>query len=966
MFPFLVAIKGAVLTAEGSYESGPQRRAPHKAQGIKVAGRWRVSYSSVVLKNPGVAFRRYGGLLNVFKSLIKEPLLPPPITVVVQWTWTHWLEDYYSSYLDSGERLPDGEGAATPLSLVNEERDIENHCTDGLKLNFDLADSIAKKLDGNEIDGVDAIEAIELAVQWGAMTECTLDESLKFSSLNPLKDRYCRWFTSARWSSWAEGPGPFSRSASALLKAVYATHGLTIDKGHQPMSSIYDAANVGDKSTHACLEALSEDWLDEMMKEVLDRKSYPPDPRPYPYGPVLPHTPSGRSLWTWMHQNGSPVGRLFSRFSNHLAGLVDVGGVEVVSVAWARLMWEMRSFWEERVSIPGMLPLPIVDGVDMLDPLVNGQATGVQQHLRYIRAEKPVANPDIDPVLNPPEPDPDLRLGSITQLLMLVNNCIGGAPTPIEGFNNDSERKAGVDDSDRFKPESIENSKKNSLVEDDDLYCNDDVPHDSNEPAIVPPKLPPLCPLVDHVGYEQTAIVLYAMRSVLVADMEAFLRSNPEATCYDFCVWYGLRPTNNDEELSIGFPNLLRWNEKGKEVIFIPKERQQESEGYRYEELPPHEAVEVGNIMHSSHLTQKTIRFQRDEGEQLSGSSTLSPVLAEATPPSPDEHLHHVGLAKQDSEVVVVVSHESVQDFPESCSDEQEETEIDCGEGGLEAVKGELSTACISIAACWAEANKNMSTCSVYSSSNCSLFNPSVEAEKALHLLETTPSSKVCIEALGAFLASADFVLCMTARRLGLIESFSCVKESLCDLRQWMERVDNSNACNTELNTECVKVVAERLVHGCELLEIAEGCIERATAIRNSYPQIVPHVSNNLASYPCTRHVELPNGPEGLSAVSKLGKVVCGFNWERHIVERGGIPPPPNRREYILSCSLASGLRHMGRQGWDVEQNDETSRARMHAIVIEPSQSLRNAAATCQVRISTAIPEPEAMTVDIR
>ncbi len=949
VFPFLVGTKGAVLTTEGSYESGPRGRAPRLVQGIKMAGRWRVSYSSVVLKNPGATIRRYGGLLDVFKSFIKEPLLTPPTTVVVQWTWTHWLEDDYSSYLSFDRERHGGDDVT--LSLVNEEGDIEHHCTEEPKGHFDLADSIAKKLDrdGNAI-GVDAIEAIELATQWGAMTEGTLDESLNFTSLNPLKDRDCRWFTSARWSSWAKGPGPFSRGASALLKAVYATHNLKINEGHQPVTDTYDAANVGDDSTHACLEALSEDWLDEMMKEVLDRRSYPPDPRPYPYGPVPPHTPLGRSLWTWKHQNGSPVGRLFSRFSNHLAGLVDVGGVEVVSVAWVRFMWEMRSLWEERVSIPGMLPLPIVDGVDMLDPFVNGQAMGVQQYLRQLRTEKPVANPDMDPVLYPPEPDPDLRLGSITQLLMLVNSCIGGVPTPIEGFNSYSKRKAVVDD-DLFNSESIENSKINSTAE-DDLYFND-VSHDGNETVIVPPKLSPLCPLVNHVGYEQAAVALYVMRSVLVADMEAFLRSNPEATCDDFCIWYGLWSRNNDEELNIDFPDVLRWNVEKKKVIFIPKERQQESEGYHYGELLPHEA-EVEKMSHSSHLAEKTIRIERNEF-----STTTLP--AAATPPPPDEHLRHHGLTEQRNKVVAM-SDESGNDLHESCSEKEEGKEVDCVEE-LEVVKGALSTSCISIAACWAEANKKRSKSSVYISSYRSIFNPSIEAEKALHLLETTSSSKLCIEALSAFLASADFILCMAAHRLDLVESFSCVKESLCDLRQWMERVDNSSACNMECNMECSKAIAERLAHGCELLAIAEGCVERATAIRNSFPRIPPDVANNLARYPCTRHVELPSGPEGLSAVSKLGKVVCGVNWERHIEERGGIPPPPNRREYILSCSSASGLRPMGSRGWDVVRNDVTTRARMHAIVLEPSQSLRNVTTTCQVRISTAIPEPEAMTV---
>ncbi len=938
------APKGAVLSAEGSYAWGARGKAPRLVQGVQMAGRWRISYSSIVLKNPGAALRRYGGLLDVFKSFIKEPLLPPPTSVVVQWTWTRWLEDDYSSYVsfDSEQQQHCGD-VALPLESREEEQPQYDYKES--KGHFDLADSIVKKLnrDGKGIDDVDAIEAIELAVQWGAMTEGTLDESLNFTSLNPLTDRGCRWFTSARWHSWAGGPGSFSRGASALLKVVYSVHNLEmVNGGQQPeMADTYDA-NVAADSTHARLEALPEDWLDEMMKEVLDRESYPPDPRPYPLGPVSPHTPFGRSLWMWKNQNGSPVGRLFSRFSNHLAGLVDVGGVGVVSASWERFMWEIRYLWEERESIPGMLPLPIVDGVDMLDPHINGQAMGVQQCLRQLWTEKPVAKPDMDPVLYPPEPDPDLRLGSITQLLMLVNCCIGAVAVTVEGSNNDTKKGIAVDD-DPFYDEYIENAEINSAEEEDEKYFYD-VSRDGDRVVLIPPKLSPLCTLVDHAGYGQAAVALHVMKFVLIADMEAFLRSNPEATCDDFCIWYGLWSRNDDDEewSSSDVTGGLGWSVEKKNVTFIPKEQRTSAECHHG--APLQHETEGEKMSHSSHLAQKTVSgVGRDE------FSTPPPAA------SPDKH--H-GLTEQHEKVVSQVPAFKCigVNLHQSCSHEK----VDCRGGGLEVVEGASSTSFIPIAACWAEANKKRNNnSSIDNRSHCSIFSPSTEAEKALHLLEIISSSKLCIEALSAFVTSADFVLCMAAHRLGLIESFSCVKESLCDLRQWMERkIDDGGGDSSSNSNECSKSIAESLAYGCELLTIAEGCVQRAIAIRNSFPRIPPDVANNLARYPCTRHVGLPSGPEGSSAVSKLGKVICGVNWER-----GGIPPPPSRREYILSCP-ASGLRPMGGRGCGVVGNGgNMTQARMHAIVLEPSQALRNVTTTCQVRISTAIPEPEAMTI---
>ncbi len=942
---------GAVLTAEGSYERGVRGKAPRLVEGIKMAGKWTISYSSIVLQNPGAALRRYIGLLDVFKSLIKVPSLPPPTTVIVQWTWIHWLEDDSSSYLslDNNERYGGGDVA---LSLETEEEEKDERGTEELQHDnkepnighFHLADSIVQKfnMDGFEI-GIDAIELIELAVQWGAMTEGTLDESLNFASLNPHTDRDCRWFTSAKWRNWTEGPGPFSRGASALLKAVYSAYDLETNEGHQPVTDTYGGNISAADETRACLEALPENWLDEMMKEVLDRGSYPPDPRPYPLGPISPHTPFGRSLWSWKHQNGSPVGRLFSRFSNHLAGLVNVGGVGVVSVAWERFMWEMRSLWEEQVSIPGMLPLPIVDGVDMLDPLVNGQAIGVQQHMRQLRTDKPVAKHDMDPVLYPPDPDPDLRLGSITQLLMLVNFCIGAVAMTVEDGFNTYSNSAAVNHP--FKDEYVENAEINSAAEEDEKYSQD------GYLALIPPKLSPLCPIVDHIGYKQTAIAPHVMRSVLVADMEAFLRSNPVASCGDFCTWYGLLSRNSDgEEWSFDIPDGLSWNVEKKCAIFIPpKVRPRTPEKYHIALLHEMDEEKMG---HSSKLAQnKNVRVGC--GDEFS-----------STPP--DERLDeyhelveqkHDKIAVGKSDEIGIVSNAPTfkctdVNFQESCSQE----EVDCG-GGLKVVEGELSTSFVSITACWATAIEKRNN-SIYKSHRYT-FSPTVEAEKALHLLETISFTKLCIEALSAFLASTDFVLCMAAHRLDLIDSFPCVKESLCDLRQWMERVDNEE---DDGSNKCFKSIVERLAHGCELLEIAEGCVERATAIHNSFPPVPPDVANSLAQYPCTRHIELPSGPEGSSAVLNLGKVICGANWERYFKERGGIPPLPTRREYILSCSV-SGLRPMGGRICGLVENDETTQARMHAIVLEPSQALRNTSTTCQVRISTAIPEPEAMTV---
>ncbi len=955
------APKGAVLSAEGSYARGGRRKAPRLVQGVKMAGRWRISYSSTVMKNPGAALRRYGGLLDIFKSLIKELPFPPPTSTVMQWTWTHWLEDDYSSYLSfDNERQQYCGDVALPLESREEEEQSQYYNKDS-KNNFNLANSIVKKLNRygrKKIDDVDAIEAIELAVQWRAMTEGTLDESLNFTSLNPLTDRGCRWFTSARWRSWAEGPGSFSRGASAFLKVVYSLHNLELPNGvQQPemRTDTYDVHVVADGTHDARLEALPEDWLDDMMKEVLDRESYPPDPRPYPLGPVSPHTPFGRSLWMWKYQNGSPVGRLFSRFSNHLARLVDAGGgVGVVSSSWERFMWEIRSLWEQRESIPGMLPLPIVDGVDMLDPQISGQEIGVQQCLRQMRSEKPVAKPDMDPVLYPPEPDPDLRLGSITQLLMLVNCCIGAVAVPVEGSpnTNDTKERIAVDDDDPFNDEYIKKEE-----EEDEKYFYD-VSRDGDGVTLIPPKLSPLCPIVDHAGYRQTAVALHVMKSLLIADMEAFLRSNPKATCDDFCTWYGLwsRSDDDGEEWSSNSDVIiddLGWNVEKKNVTFITKETRASAGGCHHGAPQRHE-TEGEKMRHSSQLAQKVVN--------VVGRYEFSMP----PPPAASPNEHH-GWSEQHEKVVSQAPAFQCIDvnLHQSCSHA-----VHCEGGGLDVVEGAPSTSFIPIATCWAEANKNRnSNSSRPNHAHCPIFSPSTEAEKALHLLETISPSNLCIEALSSFLASADFVLCMVAHELGLIESFSCVKESLCDLRQWMERrIDDDGGGGDDdassNSNEYSKLIAESLAYGCELLTIAEGCVERAIAIRNSFPRIPPDVANNLARYPCTRHVELPSGPEGSSAVSKLGKVICGVNWERYIEERGGIPPPPSRREYILSCP-ASGLRPTGDRGSGTAGNGGImTQARMHAIVLEPpSQALTNVTTNCQVRISTVIPEPEAMEV---
>jgi hypothetical protein len=507
----------AVLLAEGG---ACGREAPRKVLGYRTTGPWVVSYASDVLPDPPVAYTRLNGLLEMFKSKLREPL-PQSTTIAAQWMWSLVRP---SSYEDIASQGSDGESDEAAREVVLGQGDSSPLHEILMRVKSRVRDSCPS------LPASEAVDGLDLCAQWWGLPEGAVEETQHLTTLDPEADRRCRWRLSARWVPWASA-GVFGSGAARLLDALECSMslhkaGLLVPHPHGHGNDLEgtDAFPVG--------------WLESVMSDLFQQSEGDevrlPKEEKEEEEELVGHQVGlgGRSLWTWVPSNGSPIGRIFSLLSCRMA---TIGGWTGAAALWVRFVKELRVRWEDLREVQLMKPYVLSDGRDMLDPTVNGQDASEQYRLRDLDPQK--ATTDTYAVNASESLQPDLRLGSISQRIMLMNCCIAALRTcgPTSGMPRASG--SGLDTKE-------EETGEEEQEEDGEFFdaqpCEEDETGISFDTVIVPPSLEPLCPLTDETAYAQATLAPHLQRVTLTADMFSFLSCNPGVSASHFRKWYGL------------------------------------------------------------------------------------------------------------------------------------------------------------------------------------------------------------------------------------------------------------------------------------------------------------------------------------------------------------------------------------------------------------------------------------------